>query len=70
MITNIQELRDELAKTIERIKTEPRFVPQAVEINNAAGKMISSAKLQVEYLRMLKKPEEIAWMSPASKVGK
>lgn len=70
MITNIQELRDELAKTIERIKTEPRFVPQAVEINNAAGKMISSAKLQVEYLRMLKKPEEIAWMSPASKAGK
>jgi len=70
MITNIQELRDELAKTIERIKTEPRFVPQAVEINNAAGKMISSAKLQVEYLRMLKKPEEIAWMSPASKTGK
>jgi hypothetical protein len=64
MITNIEDLREELAKTIERIKTEPRFVGQAVEINNAAGKMIASAKIQTEYMRMIKKPEEIAFMTP------
>lgn len=64
MITNIEELREELAKTIGRVKSEPRFVPQAVEINNAAGKLIQSAKVQLDYMRMLKKPELIEWMQP------
>lgn len=64
MITNIEELREELAKTIERIKSEPRFVPQAVEINNAAGKLIQSVKVQLEYMHLLKKPELIEWMQP------
>ena len=34
MITNIEDLREELAKTIERVKNEPRFVPHAIEIKN------------------------------------
>lgn len=67
MITNIEDLREELAKTIERVKNEPRFVPQAIEINNAAGKMISSAKIQTEYMRMIKKPAEIAFLTPRGK---
>lgn len=67
MITNIEQLREELAKVIERVKTEPRFVPQAVEINNAAGKMIQSSKVQIEYMHMRKQPAEIAFLEPSKK---
>jgi len=62
MITNIDQLREELAKVIERVKAEPRFVPQAVEINNAAGKMIQASKVQIEYMHMRKAPAEIAFL--------
>jgi hypothetical protein len=67
MITNIENLREELAKMIERVKAEPRFVGQAVEINNAAGKIIQSCKVQIEYMHMIKAPAEIEFMKISKK---
>lgn len=64
MISNIDTLRTELINNIERIKKEPRFVAQAVEINNAAGKIISSLKVQIEHMKTLKKVEQIDFMKP------
>jgi hypothetical protein len=49
MQNNIETLRTKLWDVIGRIETDPSFVAQAVQINNAAGKLISTAKVQLEY---------------------
>ena len=54
MIRNTKELRVELSNTIEMLKKDSRFVPQAKEINNACGKMISSARFELEYFHARK----------------
>jgi hypothetical protein len=60
---NIEKLREKLWSVIERIEKEPRFVSQAVEINNAAGKLINSAKVQMEYHHLRKEKPDIAFLS-------
>lgn len=62
MIKTIEDLRTELAESIERLKKDPRYCPQAVEINNAAGKMIQSAKVQIDYHALRKEQPEIAFL--------
>lgn len=62
MIKNIEDLRIELAESIERLKKDPRYCAQAVEINNAAGKMIQSAKVQIEYHALRKEKPDIAFL--------
>lgn len=59
---NIEDLRAKLWSVIERIEKEPRFVAQAVEINNAAGKLINSAKVQMEYHHLRKEKPEIGFL--------
>ncbi len=51
MKQNIQELRDELVGLFYALKDGTVKPPVAVEMNNAAGKAINSAKLELEYLR-------------------
>jgi len=70
MITNIDQLREELATLIERVKREPRFVPQAVEINNAAGKMISACKVQIDYMHMRKAPARVEFLETTKEESK
>ncbi len=51
MKPNIEALRDELVGLFYALKDGTVKPPVAVEMNNAAGKAINSAKLELEYLR-------------------
>lgn len=47
--SNIEELRSELLDAFEWIKADPRRANQVKEMTNAAGKVIGTLKLQLEY---------------------
>lgn len=55
-INNMSDLRRELCETIERVKKDRAFVVQATEITNAAGKIINSLSVELEYYRLTKLP--------------
>lgn len=59
---NVEQLRDKLWEVIARIEEDPAFVKQAVEINNAAGKLIQTAKVQLEYHALRKEKPSIAFL--------
>ena len=46
---NAEELRAELAQTFAQLKAGEIKPSEAAELANIAGKMIGSAKVQVEY---------------------
>lgn len=46
---NIDEVRKELAEVFSNLKSGVIEPPQAKEMNNCAGKIISSCKVQLEY---------------------
>jgi len=46
---NVTELRDELAKVFAELKSGAIKPKEAAELNNTAGKMINSAKVELEY---------------------
>ena len=60
---NITELRDELAAVFIGLKTGTLEAKQAVEMNNAAGKIINTVKVQLEYAHMRKEAPNIPFMS-------
>ena len=49
---NANQLQKELAELYQNLKTGAIKPPVACEMNNAAGKMICLAKLQLEYMRL------------------
>ena len=53
-IKNMTELRDELCEVIEQVKKDRRYVPQATEITNAAGKIINTLRVEMEYYKLSK----------------
>lgn len=58
----VTELRDDLLKVYSDLrsgKIEPR---EAKEINNTAGKIISSAKVQLEYAALRGEKPDIAFL--------
>lgn len=55
-IENLTDLRRELCDAIERVKKDRAFVVQAVEITNAAGKIINSLRLEMDYYKLSKTP--------------
>lgn len=62
-IRNAAELRAVLAEVISGIRDETMDTKKAEAISNAAGKMISSAKAQIEYYQMRKERPKIAFLS-------
>lgn len=46
---NIEELRNELLIAYDWVKTDPRRAGQVKEMVNAAGKVIGTLKVQLEY---------------------
>lgn len=59
---NVTELRDELAKVFEGVrdkKTDPR---DAAEMNNTAGKMINTLKVEIDYNMMMKNNKNIKFL--------
>lgn len=59
---NAEELRDELAQTFAQLKAGEIKPSEAAELANLAGKMISSAKVQVEYYALRKEAPTIAFL--------
>ena len=48
-IENIEQLRDQLLDAYDWVKTDPRRTNQVKEMANAAGKVIASLKVELEY---------------------
>ena len=63
---NAEELRDELAQTFAQLKAGAIKPNEAAELANIAGKMISSAKAQVEYYALRKETPRIEWLEASN----
>lgn len=59
---NCDELRTELAQIFAQLKAGAIKPGEAAELANLAGKMINSAKVQVEYYALRKESPRIAWL--------
>ena len=62
---NAEELRDELAQTFAQLKAGEIKASEAAELANLAGKMIASAKVQVEYFALRKEAPKIGFLENA-----
>jgi len=63
---NCDELRKELSATFERLKSGDIKPSEAAELANIAGKMIMSAKVQVEYFALRKEAPCIKFLECSS----
>lgn len=59
---NVNELRAELADVFEKLRDGDIKPGQAAELANLAGKMIGSAKVQVEYYALRKESPSIDFL--------
>lgn len=59
---NMNELRDELSAVFDGLKSGSIKPCEAAEISNLAGKMINSAKVQVEYYALRKEVPNIKFL--------
>ena len=59
---NAEELRKALSKVFKSLENGTIDVKQAAEFSNIAGKMINSAKVQVEYFALRKESPTIAFL--------
>jgi len=64
-VKNAEELRDELAQTFAQLKAGAIKPSEAAELANIAGKMIASAKVQVEYFALRKESPRIKFLEAA-----
>ena len=60
-------LREQLADVFAKVKSGEIDIKQAAELTNLAGKMINSAKAQIEYYALRKESPEITFLSDDSK---
>jgi len=65
-VKNAEELRDELAQTFAQLKAGEIKPSEAAELANLAGKMIGSAKVQVEYYALRKEQPRIEWLESSN----
>lgn len=67
---NCDELRVSLSETFEQLKAGAIKPGEAAELANLAGKMINSAKVQVEYYALRKEAPKIAFLESANDTAK
>jgi hypothetical protein len=65
-VKNAEELRAELAQTFAQLKAGEIKPSEAAELANLAGKMIGSAKVQVEYYALRKEQPRIEWLESSN----
>lgn len=63
---NVEELRQQLAGVFADLKAGTIKPGEAAELANIAGKMISSAKVQVEYYALRKESPVIPFLGGGS----
>lgn len=61
-MNNVEALRKELATVFEGLKSGEIKPKQAAEMNNTAGKMIQSVKVQLDYYALRKETPDIAFL--------
>ena len=66
-MNNIEELRAELAGVFTQLKTGVMKHSDARELANISGKMIASAKLQLEYCKLRKEAPDIPFIAHKKK---
>ena len=59
---NVTELRNELAEVFARLREGDVAVKTASEMNNCAGKMINSLKVEIDYNLTQKNNKKIKFM--------
>ncbi|MFW9085603.1 hypothetical protein ACOI7N_13715 [Pseudomonas sp. P2758] len=59
---NAEELRKNLADVFRQLQAGELKPAEAAELANLGGKMINSAKVQVEYYALRKEAPRIAWL--------
>lgn len=59
---SINELRNELAVLFDSIKDGTTDIKQAAEMNNTAGKIINSLKVELEYAALKKTDPSIKFL--------
>jgi hypothetical protein len=60
---NIEELRNGLLDAYEWVKADPRRANQVKEMTNAAGKVIGTIKLELEYSMLRKETPNISFLN-------
>lgn len=68
-MNNVNELRGELANVFARLRAGEIKPGEAAELANLAGKMIGSAKVQVEYYALRKESPSIEFLKDDSNVA-
>lgn len=63
---NAEELRGCLADVFRQLQAGEINAKDASELANLGGKMINSAKVQVEYYALRKEAPKIAWLDQGS----
>ena len=63
MTATINEIRDSLIDVFNKLKSGELDAKEAVEINNTAGKIISSAKVQLAYHALRGESPNIAFLA-------
>lgn len=64
---NATDLRNELAAVFQELRSGNLKAKDAAELANLAGKMINSAKVQVEYYALRKETPSIAFLEEPPK---
>lgn len=67
---NVEELRTELSKVFTGLKDGSIKSKEAAEFANLAGKMINSAKVQIEYYALRKEVPSISFLSSSETAKK
>lgn len=67
MPANINELRHELCKVFEELRVQKIEPSEAKELNNTAGKILGSIKVQLEYSSLLKTNPVIPFLDVGKK---
>jgi len=60
---NVEELRSNLSEVFENLKSGTIKPNEAAEFSNIAGKMINSAKVELEYYALRKETPDIKFLS-------
>lgn len=60
---NIEQLRNDLLDVYTWVKQDPRRAAQCKEMTNAAGKVVSTLKLELEYSALRKEVPNIAFLN-------
>lgn len=69
-LENVQELRNDITKVYQELRTNSIGLKEAKELFNGAGKIMNTAKLQLEYNAYIKSGKRIPFLEVPDDNGK